>query len=275
MHVRRLFAFCVLSAVFPLSEAAAQGMKVSTIVKDALQLDAAGNETVASSSYTLFHNGRVYDYVEAAGEVVIFDPTARKFTLLNTQRNVTTTVAFPQLKKLLDARGPRIRQYIKELKASGAPDADRASRLLNFQLQPKFETKYASFNGRLKMEAASWKYTVSTQEWPDADQVKRYLEYADGISRLNCVLHPSGMFPEPRLALNEQLRELENRMPVLVHLNMRPDSRVVMQAEHKFTNNLSDADHKLIANWNKMLQSGELKSLPVLGYQEAVLLSGR
>ena len=90
---------------------------------------------------------------------------------------------------------------------------------------------------------------------------------------LNCVLHPSSMFPEPRLALNEELRKLNNRMPVIVHLDLRPDERRVLRAEHQFVLNLTDKDRSLINGWNETLKSNDLKKLPFRGYQQAVLIS--
>jgi hypothetical protein len=58
--------------------------------------------------------------VEAAGEVVMFDRAAKRFTVLNLDRNVYTTITFNELKRMLDARAPKTQQYIKELQAKKA-----------------------------------------------------------------------------------------------------------------------------------------------------------
>ena len=81
------------------------------------------------------------------------------------------------------------------------------------------------------------------------------------------------MFPEPRIALNEEIRKLDNRMPVIVHLDLRPDERRVLRAEHQFVLNLTDKDRSLINDWNEALQTNQLKKLPFRGYQQAVLIS--
>lgn len=253
----------------------AQGLRVSTVVYDAGRLGENGREVAVSNSFALFHNGLVYDYVEAAGEVVIFDPIAKRFTVMNPGRGVFTSIAFPELSAMLAERAPKTEEYINELATRKSPQAQLASRLLKFQLNPKFETKTYSGSGAVLMTAASWKYQVSTREWDDPDQVKRYLDYADWAARLNCVLHPSNNFPEPRVALNTELRNLKNRIPVIVKLDRRPDESLVLRAEHQFIRNLTDRDRSLITGWNESLKSTELKQLPLHRYQETVLVSKR
>ena len=252
----------------------AQGLRVSQFIYDASRLDESGNEPLLSSSFTLFHNGRVYDYVEAAGEVVRFEPVAKRFTVINPRRGVYTTVPFDEVTSILKARGPESQTYIKELLSQKSPQAERAARMLNFQLNPKFDSKYTERTGMLQLSAPSWKYFVTTREWDDTEQLQQYLTYTDWMARLNCVLHPHSMFPEPRLALNDQLRELKNRIPVYVQLDLRPDERMILRAEHKFVRNLTDHDRTLINDWDNALKSGELRNVPLRKYQEAVLVSG-
>lgn len=260
---------CLVSSAF------GQGLRVSQFVYDASRLDASGNEPLLSSSFTLFHNGRVYDYVESAGEVVRFEPAAKRFVVINPKRGVYTTVPFEEVRNILQTREPESRQYIRELMTQDSEEAGRVARSINFQLNPKFETKYNSRSGVLALTSPSWKYIVTTREWDDADQLQHYLEYTDWMARLNCVLHPNSMFPEPRLALNQQLRELQNRIPVFVQLDLRPDDRLVLRAEHKFARNLTDHDRSLINRWDAALNDGSLRNVPLRKYQQAVLISGR
>jgi len=263
-----LFGLCSSSAV-------GQGLRVSTVVYDAGRLNSSGQEPILASSFSLFHNGRIYDYVEAAGEVVIYDSTGKKFTVINSQRGVSTTILFQELQKMLRERGPKTKEYIRELTAKRAPDAEKAARMLEFQLNPEFESRFDPATGLLSLQAPSWKYSVSTREWQDAEQLKRYLTYTDWTARLNYLLHPSSMFPEPRIALNAELRKMENRIPVLVQLDLRPDERLVLRAEHQFVGNLTDRDRSLISGWDAMLTDGTLKSVPFRSYQEKMLLSLR
>lgn len=255
------------------SAASAQGLRVSTVVYDAGSLNEAGQEPIVSTGFSLFHNGRVYDYVESAEEVVVFSPVDHRFTVLNEHRRVYTTIDFREVDRLLEARIPKTEEYLRELTARGVPDAERAGRILQFQLSPQFESTYDSKRGLLKLTSPSWKYTVSTREWDDEEQLEKYLTFADWTARLNYVLHPSGMFPEPRLALNEELRKRKLRIPVVVQLDLRPDERRVLRAEHQFIRKLTDQDRQLISRWDGLLRNSELKQLPFRGYQEAQLMS--
>lgn len=272
--LRCLIAFPLLFCVSP-STVVGQGLRVSTIVYDAGRLNDSGQEVAVSSSFSLFNNGQVYDYVEAAGEVVIFNPSGKKFIVMNPERGVFTSIAFAELNAMLAERAPKTREYLADLNRQKSPEAARAARMLEFQLNPGFVTKSYPSSGGLTLTSSSWKYEVSTREWDDTEQVARYLDYADWTARLNCILHPSNSFPEPRLALNNELRNLKTRIPVIVKLDMRPDERLVLRAEHQFVRNLTDRERSLITGWNDRLKSSEMKQLPFRSYQERALISKR
>ncbi|MEQ9411247.1 MAG: hypothetical protein RIK87_26270 [Fuerstiella sp.] len=262
------FTLCLAAAA-----AHGQGLRVSTVIYDAGRLDAAGQEPILSSSFSLFHNGRAYDYVESAREVVIFEPAARRFTVIQPDRGVYTSIPFTEVQHLLQAREPRAEEYVRELTAKKSPETERAARMLAFQLNPKFTTDFNNRTGLLTLKAPSWKYLVSTREWDDTDQLQKYLTYTDWTARLNYVLHPNSMFPEPRLALNEELRRLGNRIPVVVQLDLRPDERLLLRAEHQFVKNLTDHDRRLITEWDAAVRDGGLKKVPLRKYQESILVS--
>ena len=272
---RNLFAVTAIVTGITAATTCAQGLRVSTVVYDAARLDSTGQEPILAGSFALFHNGRVYDYVESAGEVVVYEPTAKRFAVINARRGVYTSVPFVEVQTMLKARTPKTQEYIRELVARNSPDAERAVRMISFQQDPKFETNFNERSGMLTMSAPSWKYSVSTHEWNDAEQVQRYLTWADWMARLNYILHPSSMFPEPRLALDAELKKLKNRMPVVVQLDLRPDQRLVLRAEHQFVTNLTDHDRNLINGWDEALKQGQLKEVPLRKYQEATLVSGK
>lgn len=256
-----------------MSSASAQGLRISTILYDAGRLSETGQESVLSNSVSFQHNGRTYDYVESAGEVVIFEPSAKRFTVLNIHRGVSTTIAFDQIVHLLNARQPRTEEYLKELTGKNSPEAERASRMLAFQLNPNFTTTFNRRSGILSLKSPSWKYVVTTREWADEEQREKYLTYTDWMARLNYILHPQSMFPEPRLAMNLELRKLTNRMPVSVQLDLRPDERIILRAEHQFVQNLGDSDRNLIMKWDEAVRNNTLRSLPLRKYQESILIS--
>lgn len=265
-------ALCIsIVATGLLGQANAQGLKVSTAVYNAGQLDSNGREPIVSSSVSLFHAGKGYDYVEAVGEVVIHEPSKNRFVLLNPRRGLFTIIRFEELTRLLAARAPRIEEYLAELRQKGAKDLAKAERNVRFQLNPEFKKTFDSNSGTLLLKGPSWTYVVSTREWEDADQIRKYIQYTDWTARLNYVLHPSSLFPEPRLALNEAMLELKNRIPVVVQLSLQPDEALTLRAEHQFTRGLSDQERQLISDWNSAMTSGQLKELPFRQYQEKTL----
>ena len=251
----------------------AQGFRVSTHVYDLNSRDASNREQIVSSSLSLFHNGRVYDYVDTADEVVIFDPGQKKFTILNTARDLTTTLSFEEIRRHLDKRVPTVEQYILELSQQKNPAAAKIAKSLRFQLNPEFRPHYEPAYGKLSLSSDAWTYRVDTSSWDDADQVDRYLTYADWAARLNYVLHPNSLFPEPRIALNASLRELQGRIPVVVELDLSPAESLQLRAQHQFRKDLDDDDRRRIARWDQAVDSKSVKHLPFLSYQQTVLVS--
>ena len=78
-------AACVI-AVIAVSNVGAQDMTVYTTVSEIR--DGEASRTVGSS-LTLFHGGKVYDYLEDAGELVVLEPQDNRFTLLNSNYTAT------------------------------------------------------------------------------------------------------------------------------------------------------------------------------------------
>lgn len=251
----------------------AQGLRVSTNVYDISTSDGKTPPQVVSTSLTLIHNGRVYDYVHSADEVVIFDPVGRKFTVLNTKRNLATRPTFDEIRHLLESLRPKTEDYINEQRASGNPDARRVAESLQFQLDPQFKNSFDPMKGLLVLSSPSFTYRVETRKWADPDQVEKYLAYTDWTARLNALLHPGSLFPEPRIALNEAIRKQKDRMPISVELDLRPNEQFRLKAEHQWTQQLSSEDHARIARWEESLNSGTIKDIPFRSYQQAMLVS--
>ncbi|MEJ7595149.1 MAG: hypothetical protein WKF77_26800 [Planctomycetaceae bacterium] len=266
------FRFILLWSILSLgSVCCGQGLRISTHVYD-LEKAAAPGEML-SSSLSLCHNGRIYDYVNAADEVVIFDPVERRFTILSNSRDLSTTLTFDEIRHKLDSLEPRTTEYLQELRSTGTPSAERMADAITFQLHPKFEQSYDPMKETLVLSSPSLTYRVETRKWADADQVERYLAYADWTARLNFILHPNSLLPEPRIALNEALRGLNGRMPVSVELDLRPNDNLHLRAAHQLTRTLSEDDHRLIAKWELDLKSKRVQRVPFLSYQQSVLVS--
>ncbi len=275
MMLRGMFvavlSFCALSTAA--SNGLAQGLRISTHVYDIAKADSRTATQIVSSSLSLMHNGRVYDYVDAADEVVIFAPVEKRFTIINESRELTTRITFDEIRHLMISRGPRTTEFIEELMTSEKPGSKQLASSLKFQLNPKFSQTFDPMKGTLILSSPSFTYRVETRKWNDTEQLDQYLAYADWTAQLNSILHPSSLFPEPRMAVNKALRELKDRIPVSVELDLRPAEQFRLRAEHQLTQKVTDDDHKRIARWEERLSSKTLKEVSFRTYQQAALVS--
>lgn len=253
--------------------ARAQGLQVSTQVYDISRGESQTAAPVVSSSLSLMHNGRVYDYVDAADEVVIFDPSEKRFTVLNMSRNIATQPTLEEIRHMLNGLEPGTRAYLEDQVRFGDDSSIRMSESIHFQLNPRFSESFDPMRGTLVLASESFTYRVETRRWAETEQVERYLTWADWTAQLNAVLHPGSLFPKPRMALNEALRKHGNRMPVSVELDMRPNVALRLRAVHRYTTPLSDDAHQRIARWEQAMTSKKIRDVSFRSYQEAVLIS--
>jgi hypothetical protein len=270
----RHFLVCLTLLFVPLP-VMAQGMRVSTNVFDLQNPTPTGNQNLVSTSLSLFHNGRVYDSVDFAEEVVILDPAEKKFTVLNTSRKLKTTLNFEEMRRMLETRTPAVEKYIQEVVEKDPVNGQKVSESLRFQLHPSFERSFDPASGVLTLSSPSFRYKAETRSWEDASLVEKYLAYADWTCQLNHLMRPNSMFPEPRMKLNAALRELEHRIPVSVELDLTPNDSLRLRAEHRFTEGLEDDDRRRIAHWEELLNSESIRSLPFRSYQQTVLVTRR
>jgi hypothetical protein len=256
-----------------LSEAAvAQGFRIHTLVFD--ELNPAGNRDaqktqrprIVARSLSLFHAGKAYDYLHAIGEVIVFEPVHRRFIILNTKSEMATTVDFDQIKHLLKLARQTSQEHVAELKQ------EKAAAPLRFQLNPRFKEHYDEQRQRLTLSSPYVHYEVQCAEAKRPEAVDAYLRYADWMCRLNYVLHPQLLLPEPRLALNATLRR-KQLIPTEVELQAHIETRVHLRAEHNIVWKLDATDRSQIHHWETLLKSKNTRHVPFREYQRAQLIS--
>lgn len=265
--------FAGILAVMLSPECPAQGLKISTQVFDASRASGDNRGKLISSSLTLCHNGRVYDYVASADELVIYDPVQKQFTVLNRTRGLFTVVTFEEIRHHMETRTRKTQEYLAELVARGEQGAETEAEAINAQLQPDFRETWDPMRGQLTLVSAWLTYRVETRKWEDQEQVERYLLWRDWTARLNSVLHPESLFPEPRLAVNDAVRRQSGRMPVVVEMDRRPMGTARLRAEHQLTVGLTADDQDRIARWEKLAKSDEMQNVPLRRYQQESFIS--
>ncbi len=257
--------------------ATAQEFRIYTRVSDMSpatpdQSGNSGKSVVIARSLSLFRAGKAYDYIDSLGEVVIFEPTRRKFTILNGSTKMAATVDFDELNQLVKIAERETRKYIAELEERSEPSALRAVPTLKFQLAPTFEKHFDAANRHLTLSSRHFRYDVQCAEAPTPEAVQVYLNYADWTAKLNYILHPQSLHPAIRMLLNQRLRELK-QLPVKVELQADFERRLHLRAEHKLHWNLDKKDRGDIRHWESILHEKSLRHVPLREYQRTLLLS--
>lgn len=262
-----LLVVCTMS-----SSLFAQQFSVVTKVVQPLRDAAPGEpqEEVVARSLTIFHAGKVYDYLPAVGEVTVFEPAHKRFIIFNGRKMIATTVSFDQIQQLLDAARDETNSYVKRLEKRGGADARSVVGPLKFQLDPDFAEQFVKTSKHLKLDSPQYSYQVDcgTAQLPEATE--EYLEYTDWAARLNYVLHPRSQFPNPRLELNRSLRR-RKLIPLRVQVNVAFDQPWILEAQHRFVWGFDSQERQHIQHWESKINDSDLKRVSFREYQQTVL----
>ncbi|MBT5018964.1 MAG: hypothetical protein HON04_09465 [Planctomicrobium sp.] len=264
--VSGLLCFAAILSISP-ETAFSQTLRVSTSVADVSRPE---NIQQLSYSLTLFHGGRVYDYMPDVGEVVIFEPIHNRFIILGKNFSATE-VSFAEINHFLESAQTEAVQYIEELSADPDPMSAAKANAMRFQLSPDFQESYEKSQNLLKLSGTELEYSVEAQPVEAANVVNRYLEYADWAKRLNFVLHRNSSLPQSRIQLNQSLRE-RKLLPKAVELTMHLNPPVKFRAEHRFADEFQSADRRLISQWERTLQSDQIRWMTFREYQQNLLV---
>lgn len=254
------------------STLAGQELRIFTVTRDVTQASEKPGERapIVSRSLTLFHAGKVYDYIDILREVTIFEPAHRRFTILNESAAAFSIVSQDEVRQFLSLAETRARELAGDLLRQDTGDQRNSVEFLQFQLRPEFKTSYDSATRRLRLETASFGYDVVCVTPPQATIQEPYLRYADAMAELNAVLHPQSLLPAPRLELNRQLRN-QGVLPISVRRSMSFGQRQELIAEHEWKGALTELDRQLISGWESQLTKGQVRELTFEQLQRAVL----
>ncbi|WP_166821574.1 hypothetical protein [Thalassoroseus pseudoceratinae] len=239
--------------------------------------EASPNQTRASvlgRSLSLFHAGKVYDYIEngSESEVIIYEPSQERFVVLNTSRNLATTIHFDEVAHKMHLARQVTENRITELETQQPPASPDVLDQLRFPLEANLVEHFDAEQNLLTLSSPHLTYSARCVEIENQEVVDFYLEYADQIAQLNYILHPNALYPKPRLELNRHLRRLV-RLPVEVRLRSSIGVETQLRAEHQVHWKLDAGDRSLIHEWESTLKSELTKNVPLNEYQRALLIS--
>jgi hypothetical protein len=192
-------------------------------------------ETVSENT-TLFHGGKIYDFLATPSEITVYDLPRTRILLLSPSRGVQTEVSVQSL-----------HEFSSKLQEWAASQADP---LLKFSARPQFDqqlnesTREASFNSQFVT------YRVVSQTAKSEEIARQYREFCDLSGRLNGLVNPGGLPPFPRLEVNRALEE-SRKLPEEVHLNIASrrfgGKPLTARSEHRFHWRVLEADQERIA----------------------------
>lgn len=269
---RTVIAISLLLNFALTSAASAQQFRVFTEVTEPTADPRPGDKPrVVARSLTLFHAGKVFDYLPSpVGEVSVFEPAHRRFVLFNGPKMIATTVTFAEIERLLETARNETQNYARQLERRNDPGAQAIVEPLKFALDPQFSQQFDPVQQQLTLRSPRFSYSVECATPETQEASGAYLNYADWAARLNYVLHPNSLFPAPRLQLNEQLKS-HGLLPVSVALDVRFDSRVRRNAAHKFGWDLLKDDRQHINHWEYLMRGEKLEWMTFREYQRALL----
>ena len=142
------------------------------------------------------------------GEIVLHDPTRERVLLIDPLRQVKTSIDSIQLERL------------RVSLSKWARTSD--DKLLCWAGGPHFENGIQESLDAIELVGPRVQYRIETTDAPSQEIAGQYRQFADTAILLRALLHPGGIPPFPRMALNKQLAS-EAKLPTSVTLEI--DSR--------------------------------------------------
>jgi hypothetical protein len=207
-----------------------------------------GNDKADSRSTTIFHDARVYDYLEDPAEVIVFDESHDRFVLLDTARRIRTELTTA-----------RLTAFTEQLRQRAAVHEDA---LVRFLAAPRFEEQFDGQSGVLALSSRLMTYRLTLLEVPSPAIAQQYREFSDWYARLNTLLHPGSKPPFARLAVNAALAK-RDAIPREVRLALpakegSSSSDTTVRSSHRLVRPLTEADRKRVDQTGKDMQAFRL-----------------
>lgn len=272
MQTNRWWLSAVVLTAFCGAAADAQEFRIFTVVSLENPNAPSAKPDVVARSLTVFHAGKVYDYIDTVGEVIVLEPAQHRFLILNPARDMATSIAFDELTNLLKVAKLEIASYVTRLEKDGDEKAMKTASQLRFQLSPKFDETWDEKGRRLTLSSPYLKYSALCAVEPaPSDILATWTRYVDSMSRLNYILHPGSLYPESRLAVNASIAK-HGRLPVEVELMTETDTKAHLRARHQIHWELDAKDRSLIHEWESLIKKKNSQLMTFKDYQRATLL---
>ena len=176
----------------------------------------AGGSKPVARSLTLFRDGVAWDFLEVPAadgrgkelrlaEIALHDPARERVVVIDPERHVKTQIEALRLERLSVSLAKWAR---------GSDD-----RLIRWAGGPEFSDGLTETDESIELEGPRVRYAVALEAAPSPEAAGAYRRFADSALLLRALLHPGGIPPFPRLALNRRL-EAAGAMPAEVTLEI-------------------------------------------------------
>jgi hypothetical protein len=196
---------CLLAAaLFSFATATSRGDESEAVLRVESEVFVDGEKEPVARSLTLFRNGLAWDFLEqpkAAGkgesnltEIVLHDPVRERAVVVDPKRNLKTQIDSLRLERLSAS-----------LSAWARKSDDR---LVRWAGGPDFGDGFREEDSKLELVGPRVRYEVEFAAADSEDDAQRYRRFADTAMLLKALLHPGGIPPFPRLAINRRVAAL-------------------------------------------------------------------
>ena len=190
------------------------------------ELFVAGGQKPVARTLTLFRDGVAWDFLHLPPgaraaergdapadaslelvEIVLHDPARERIVVIDPVRHVKTTVETVRLERL----GVSLATWARSSN----------DRLIRWAGGPEFDSGFSDTDDRLELAGPRVHYAVAHEPAPSPAAAAAYRRFADSAVLLRSLLHPGGLPPFPRLAVNRRL-EAADAVPTEVTLEIEP-----------------------------------------------------
>jgi hypothetical protein len=177
------------------------------------ELFADGESEPVARSLTVFRDGVAWDFLELSSadaastvrEIVLHDPARERVVVIDPARHVKTEIGFIRLERLSVSL------------ANWARSTD--DKLVRWAGGPDFAGGFSETEDGLELVGPRVRYAVAHVPAPSPEAAAAYRTFADKAILLKALLHPGGIPPFPRLAVNRRL-EAAGALPAEVTLEI-------------------------------------------------------
>lgn len=247
-----------------------QGQEFSIYTQVFREGDEKNDRQLACRSHTLLHANRGYDYIAELGQVTITDFGSKKITVLHGSRKIATTFSFDELQRQIDHANDQAELFLEKPVRQVGYNTELATEFIRFQLHPEFEETFDPAKKRLTLKSDVMTYEAICAPPPGVNALETYLKFTDWTAKVNYVLVPLSMLPEPRMKLNEALRSHEV-LPIQVLLTMHIGRGVKLKAEHQYQWELEKVERQMIHDWDARLENPATKQVTLKEFREILV----